>query len=301
MVGAMKLVQSFTTRAWTGGFKAVVCSNKGCSQWLSERQLTNRRVGVTMNERWYCSYRCFVSTAEERFAQLLTRGYSESNHVSRRPIGLLVLRRGWLSQEQLRIATEEQRQTGNEMGEELVRLGFLSEGQVATVRAAQRGCPVFSVLGTTLPVAVCLPPTLMNRYCMVPVHYVAATKHLLVGFVHAIEYGPLYGVEQVATCKTQPCFITAGDFRTQLQAQAQQATPEELNFDDIQSATEMGRILCSYGVLTKADRVAIARCNEYLWARLKSAGKTVDLLFKTKGGLRPALSLPSWESLGLQG
>jgi len=255
----MKLVQSIMTRSWVAGLKAVTCGNDGCSQWLSTRQLASRRVGVSMGECWYCSYRCFALAAEERFAQLLTQGFSPSNHVPRMPFGLLMLRRGWLSDEQLRIATEEQRQTGDEMGELLVRFGFVSEEQVTTARAIQWGCPVFSVSSPKLPAASCLPQTLMDCYLMTPVHYVAATRQLLVGFVQAIEYGALYGLEQVTACKAQPCFITANDFRVQQQLQLKQAIPEELKFDDVQSSGEMARILCSYGVLVSADRVAVAR------------------------------------------
>jgi hypothetical protein len=136
---------------------------------------------------------------------------------------------------------------------------------------------------------------------MMPVHYVAATRQLLVGFIHAIEYGPLYGLEQVIDCKAQPCFITASDFHLQQQAQLRQTIPEELKFDDIQSSEEMARILCSYGVLTSADRVAVARCKQYLWARLTSARKTVDLLFKTRGALRSAPSVRIGETQGIPG
>jgi hypothetical protein len=297
--GAMKLVHSITTRAWTGGFKAVICSSEGCSQWLSERQIINRRVGVMMGEHWYCSFRCFVSAAEQCMARLISQGTSQPNHISRMPIGLLLLRRGWLREEEFKKATEEQRKTGGEMGELLVSLEFVSEAQVTSVRASQWGCPVFSVSEPTIVAGVYLPPTFVNAYAMTPVHYVSATKSLLVGFVQAVEYGPLYGMEQITGCKAQPCFITASDFRAQLSAQARQTALEELKFDAIQSSAEMARIVCSYGVLVGANSVAMARCKEYLWTRLKSTAKSVDILFRINGPSQTTRFAETWNTPGI--
>ena len=62
-----------------------------------------------------------------------------------------------------------------------------------------------------------IPSTLIQIYSMIPVHYVAATNLLLVGFVHGIEYGLLYAIEQITGCKTKPCFVTPSDFQIQMQ------------------------------------------------------------------------------------
>ncbi|MDR3735512.1 MAG: hypothetical protein P4L10_08260 [Acidobacteriaceae bacterium] len=279
----MKLIQSISTRTWASGFRTVVCGSGGCSQRLSERQLANRRVGVMMGEQWYCSYRCFVSAAEKQFAQLLAQGSTSSNHLPRMPIALQVLRRGWLSNEQFKTATEEQRKTCDEMGEVLVRLGYVSEQQITAVRAAQWGRPIFSVPAPTLTAGVYVPLALIHAFAMVPVHYVAASSQLLVGFVQAIEYGVLCSLEEVNGCTAQPCFISVSDYHAQVQAQAKQSIAEELKFDDVHSSTDMARIVCSYGVLINANRVVIVRCKEYVWVRLKSAVKAVDILFKPGG------------------
>jgi hypothetical protein len=105
-----------------------------------------------------------------------------------------------------------------------------------------------------------------------------------VGFVHSVEYELLYAIEQVTGCETKPCFLTPTDFQLQMrQREEGQATDNpagEIKFDSPQTPAEIARILCTLGVEIEAEEAFIARCREYLWARLKSGAKAVDLLFK---------------------
>jgi hypothetical protein len=132
-------------------------------------------------------------------------------------------------------------------------------------------------------VAVNIPQALLRIYSMIPVHYVAATNLLLVGFVHRVEYGLLYAIEQMTGCQTRPCFVTPSDFRAQMQQREQLQEPllKEMIFERIQTPAEMARILCSASLQIEADEASFGKCMEYLWARLKSDSEAVDLLFKT--------------------
>jgi len=231
-----------------------------------------------MGEEWYCSYRCFAAAADARFAALVAERYLPCTHVPRMSLGLRLVRNGELSAEQLRTGTEVQRSAGGEIGDVLVRLGFVSEAQITAVRAAQWGCPVFAVQRVALPAMAHIPHALMRAYVMAPVHYSASANRLLVGFVQAVDYSALYGVEQLTGCKTRACFITRSEYEAQCSASDGEA--EDLLFEGITSSTEMARILCSYGVLESADEVEIARCKEHLWSRLRCRSRAVDILFR---------------------
>jgi hypothetical protein len=187
-----------------------------------------------------------------------------------------------LTIDQLREAINKQKEAGDEIGELLVRQGLLTEKQVTATRATQWGCPVFAVPDHAARVAVNIPLALLQVYSMIPVHYVAATNLLLVGFVHRVEYGLLYAVEQMTGCKTRPCFLTPSDFRIQMQQREQLQEPllKETIFEKIKTPAEMARILCSSSLEIEADEASIGKCREYLWARLKSDSEAVDLLFK---------------------
>jgi len=126
----------------------------------------------------------------------------------------------------------------------------------------------------------------MRIYSMIPVHYVVRTNLLLVGFVHNVEYGLLYAIEQITGCETKPCFVTPSDFQTQMQQQQKELersgfTPaRELKFESIQTAEEIARTLCTSGLEIEADEAFIGKCKEYLWVRLTSELQAVDLLFR---------------------
>lgn len=282
----MNLMQSIALPAWTEKFKAITASCHHCSRSLALPRHSAHKVGIKMQDNWYCSSHCFEAAAEEELATLAASRPVRSNHSSRMPLGLLMMRYGLLSTDQLKELKDEQKEAGAEIGELLVRLGSVSEKQVTAVRASQWGCPVFAAPDRGASTEIHIPSTLVRLYSLIPLHYVATTNTLLVGFVHGIEYGLLYAIEKMTGCKTQPCFITPSDFQNQVQ-QIEQVTqqcgdemPTEIKFECLQTSSEMARILCSYSVHLEADEAIVGRCKEYLWARLKGGPKEVDLLFK---------------------
>jgi len=282
----MSLLQSIALPAWTERFRVVTAQCHHCNRSLTLPHHSARKVGIKMHDFWYCSSRCFSAAAEEEFASLATSRREHAGHVSRMPLGLLLVRDGLLSSSQLKEVRDEQKEEGGEIGELLMRMGSVSEKQITAVRAAQWGCPVFTVPKRGMSIDIHIPSTFVRLYSMIPLHYVATTNLLLVGFVHGIEYGLLYAIEKITGCKTQPCFVTPSDFQNQVQHREQvkeqggDETPTEIKFESVQTSSEMARILCSYGVHMEADEATIGRCKEYLWARLKCAPKEVDLLFR---------------------
>jgi hypothetical protein len=239
-----------------------------------------------MHGSWYCSGRCFRSAAEREILRFGNSGIEAASHSSRMPLGLNLMSRGLLTAEQLKKATDEQKETGGEIGEVLVRQGSVSEKRVTEIRSAEWGCPVFTLPKHATQIGIQVPSTLIQAYSMIPVHYVPATNMLLVGFVHSIEYGLLYAVEQLTGCKTTPCFVTPTAFQIkmkqtkQLQEGSAEPPAKELHFEGIQTPAEIARILCDTGLEMESEEAFIGKCKEYVWARLKSGHKSADLLFK---------------------
>ena len=282
----MKLIPSIAMPAWITALKVITSRCGSCDRSLALRRLSARKAGIRMHGSWYCSSRCFRWAAEQEVLRLLKPATEQPAHVSRMPLGLNLINHGLLTIEQLKKATDEQKEAGGEIGELLVRQGSVSEKQVTAVRAAEWGCPVFAVPKHPMRIGINVPSTLMRIYSMIPVHYVVTTNLLLVGFVHNVEYGLLYAIEQITGCETKPCFVTPSDFQTQMQQQQKEleqpgSTPaRELKFESIQTPAEIARILCTSGVEIEADEAFIGKCKEYLWARLKSGPQAVDLLFR---------------------
>ena len=241
-----------------------------------------------MRDAWYCSSACFTSAAEAEVSELLKSGWGNGSHIARMPMGLILMSRGLLTSTQLREVTSEQKEVGGEIGDLLVRNGSVSEGQIAAVRATQWGCPLFAMPKHLARTHIRVPSTFIQLCSAVPVHLVDTAKVLLVGFVHGIDYGLLYAIEQIIGCTTQPCFVTESDFQFQMRRLAEfdkncdRSIPPEVNFDAVHTVEEIASILCSYGVDLEADEVALARCKDHLWARLSCDNRKVDLIFKTQ-------------------
>lgn len=284
----MNLVAAISKSSWIAGFKTVPCGRDKCRRWLTQRALDSRRVGVTLEDKWFCSYRCVAVALEETVTRLLSAPSRRKDFSPRMPLGLMLVSRGLLSELDLKRAHEELRRKGGELGEILIRLDLVSERQVLATRAAQWGCPIFAPTPESQHVPVKLPPTLLKLCKMVPLHYSPVSRKLLVGFVDNIEYGVLYAIEQVLGCRTHPCFIARGEMDQLMATQQERAATQEICYDDVPSTNEMTRLLCNHGVSINADQVAITRSRGYLWARFTAPDRSLDVLIHV-GESAPAL------------
>jgi hypothetical protein len=282
----MNLMNSIAAPAWLAGLKIVTTKCDHCHRSMALRNLSARKAGIKMGDRWYCGSTCFTLGAEHRLAELLATRQERNSHGPRMPLGLSLINRGLLTTAQFKAVLDMQKETGGEISEVLVRHGAVSEEQVTSVLASLWGCPVFSV-PTHMPVSgIQIPSPITRLYSAIPLHYVAATKVLLVGFVHSIEYGLLYAIEQITGCKTQPCFVTRSDFQSRMEQiklaeeQLGENLRSEVTIENVESPAEMASILCGYGVDLEAEEATIGKCMEFVWARLKGGSKGFDLLFK---------------------
>lgn len=272
----MNLIASISSSPWAAGFRHVNCAKPGCNRWLTQRHLSARPVGVTIRDAWYCSYRCAVAPLEERFRELMPTISKSSARSPRMPLGLMCVGRGWITEEQLRIAKERQQQIKGDMGAVLLGLGFASEEQITAARSSLWNCPVYTLPPRISRSGITLPSTLMQAYSAVPMQSGPSTG-LFIGFLDRVDYGLLYAVEQVTGCKTTPCFLTPTAHRAFTESHSQFAN--ELTYEDGMTAQQMTRIASQHGARVNANAVVVVRCGDYIWARLNGGSKTEDLLF----------------------
>jgi len=95
-------------------------------------------MGTRLFEQWFCSPACFEYGAQHKIVELLSaRDKQEKPPTLRMPLGLLLLSRGILSHEQLKIALDHQRVSGANFGDVVQQLGFATQQQVTAAVAAQ--------------------------------------------------------------------------------------------------------------------------------------------------------------------
>jgi len=201
------------------------------------------------------------------------------------PLGLELVARGQLTPEQLRSTTEQQQSGGLDIGELFVQNGFVTEAQVTAARATLWGCPVYNPPPRMIQTGIHIPPVLEISSLVIPMHYVAATKQLLLGFLRSVDYELMFALENMTGCTAKACFIKPSDFFLHQANAHEKDNPggeasAEMTFNNTHTAGERARILCNYGARLNADRVKITMCKNYLWARLYEGTGIFDLLFK---------------------
>src|SRR5579884_1201794 len=244
------------------------CDNPECraGETLWARVLRSRR-GTRCAGNWYCSPACLETALVDRFSLLCQPPPVPRAVQHRIPLGLLMLARGLITQEQLQAALAAQRAGGSrKVGEWLQEMGAISEQEITAALGMQWCCPVFNLRDGPLPPCVDLVPRpLLEFYRMVPVHFAAARRDLYVAFYHAVDYSALYAVEQMLRCNTRPCLVAASTMEQALEALRRQR-PETAQrvFDSYTDKAEMARISRSYVLKVSATEVRIVRCGDYI-------------------------------------
>lgn len=265
---------------------APMCANSSCAAPTLLHAITRRNRGMSVDGNWYCGPACFEQAIRGKFGELMTsQGKPVKARSSRIPLGLLLLQRGVLTAEQLRVALEQRRLTELNFGDVVQQLGFATAEQVTAAVAAQWACPVFSLGDRQLEIGVRIPRHLLELYGMLPVHYGEAERRLLIAFVSGVQHQVLYTIAHMTGCTVAPCFITAREYQWHLHSPS---TPflrdDELVFEKIVEPTEMAQITRSYVVQLAAEQIRLGKCRDYLWTRIWGRNREMDLLFRVHTG-----------------
>jgi hypothetical protein len=259
------------------------CAEPSCS--LMRR--TWRRVAwwhgsIRLQGASYCAPQCFENAALECFSAVCASTVTASKVRHRIPLGLLMLSRGQLTNSQLRTALDAQRaHRHRRLGEWLEELGFATEQQVTAALGLQWACPVLawrpsrdSACGRMLPYR------LLERFHMLPVEFVAATRMFYVAFCDGIDYTALYAIEQMLDCRTEACLIDSSSMDRELERMGHAARTGDRLFESWCDPAAMARITSGYAQQLGAGQVRIVGCGEYIWVRLKAGREVATLLFR---------------------
>jgi hypothetical protein len=197
------------------------------------------------------------------------------------PLGLLMISRGQLTNQQLRSALEEQRSNRRQrLGEWLEQLGYATEEQVTAALAHQWACPVLASKAICDPNCLrLLPYHLLEASRILPVQFVPSTRMFHLAFCDGIDYSALYAIEQMLDCRTRPCLATRSAVGQALQLIGHERHSGELLFEGWRDAAEMARITCGYVLKLGAEAVRLVSCAGFIWARLSTGPDVSNLLF----------------------
>lgn len=267
------------------------CGHAGCHNKLLMRTVPQSRVGIHVRGTWYCSVDCFVEASYEPLTALCAGRIVEMPRNPRLSLGLALLSKGFVSEMELRAATNRSEKTGEDLETALERMGVAGEKQIAAARAAQWGAPVLGLEAGGPMVSADFPRALLDSFTAVPLHYSATARRLLLGFVHRVEHSLLQSIEQVTGCRTEPCFVTRSDFEDQTSRVTSSPEYLEAVIDEPGTPERMARTLGNYALEASAREASFVRCKAWIWARLKGKHRTVDVVFALRNAGRASGSL----------
>jgi hypothetical protein len=261
------------------------CENPACRQrrifwtaWLRKNE------GLCFQGQWYCSPACFEDAARSAFFRLLPGAEERSKKHHRIPIGLLLLSRGTISDEQLKRALLLQREKGRgKIGQFLQEIQAASERDITEALAAQWGCPIYP-LGKArdfLQCASLLPLALLEAGRMLPVHYLRLQQTLFMAFVEGVDRTALYAVEQMLHLRTVPCIVSESDLSGALESFGPLASAPTAVFERPSEPMEMARTTRSYAWQVGAKDVWAARSGRFIWIRMQTEQGYKDILFQS--------------------
>jgi hypothetical protein len=270
------------------------CGEPDCSfRGRLWRRFRWRHGTIRLHGSAYCAPYCFESAVRRYFDRLCAMVVSAPPVRHRVPLGLLMISRGQLTNQQLRLALDAQRSnTRHRLGEWLKKLGFATEQQVTAALARQWACPVLTPTANSDPgSARLLPYRLLENSRMLPVQFVSSTRTFHLAFCDGIDYVTLYAIEQMLDCRTEPCLVTQSAVAQTLQQLAHQRRPGDMLFEGWREPSDLARITCGYALKLGAEDVRLVGCGSFIWARLSNGNDIANLLFHRPRNLSPAETL----------
>lgn len=257
------------------------CGLRTCPNTLFMRSVQSR-VGINVGPAWYCSPDCLAAAATMRFSAFTVSNILEMPHSPRLSIGLVMLSKGYVTDQQLRLAISESQRSGEELESVLFRLGLASERQMTAARAAQWGYPVLGQERMTQVADLDVPTTLLESCSAAALHSSIAAKRLLLGFVHRVDHSLMNSVEEMTGFRAEPCFITPTELAEQRARLTAVPRCEEVVIEDLKTSAQMGRAVAGLTVEIGAREVRFSHCRDYAWTRLTGKRRMIDVLFRIK-------------------
>jgi hypothetical protein len=261
------------------------CANPNCLTKSLLQSINHRHQGLSIDGQRYCTPECFELAVKGMVREEMnSQGRPAKARSSRLPLGLLLLQRGILTAEQLKLALAEHKASPQlNFGNVVQQLGFATEEQVTSAVAAQWACPVFTLGDKRIENELRIPRQFLELYEMIPVHYSEIDRRLVIAFVSSVQHQVLYTIGHITGCTVSACFVTAREYDSHLNSPS---TPflrdHETVFEQILEPGEMARIIREQVVKRGAERFRVGYCRDYFWSRIWCSEGVVDLLFKVQ-------------------
>jgi hypothetical protein len=260
-------VRSFELPNFAQGRVFSTCVNPGCrAGWL---RLWRNRSAPVFEGGWCCSEACMhlvVRMALER--EMEGRGSAAENHRPRLPLGLVMLERGWISNNQLRGALEAQKAAGGgRLGYWLASKQGVNAALITRALGLQWSCPVLPLeFHDPERLTQFVPRLFIDAFGALPLR-VAASKILYLGFEDRLDPALALAVERITGLRVESGVVEEPHFRS---AHARMLKARFPAVELIEAASEPA---LAHAIARALERVRpvearLARVHDCLWLRM---------------------------------
>lgn len=243
------------------------CANIDCSSgWL---HLWRSRSAPIFEEGWTCSAACTEALVDRAVRRELDgRVTGEEKHRHRIPLGLVMLKQGWISSPQLRQALDSQKAAGSgRLGQWLVRQQGVSEQLVTRALGLQWSCPVLGAeFHDPEAVAGLLPRFFLDAFGALPLR-LAAGRLLYLGFEEHPDPVLALALERMTGLRVEGGLVRESEFRS---AHTRMLNANFPAAELMEAASEPATVLAMARSVERARPAEsrLVRVHDCLWLRM---------------------------------
>ncbi|HWA94491.1 MAG TPA: hypothetical protein VG844_07800 [Terracidiphilus sp.] len=267
------------------------CSNPQCrSGWI---HLWRRRSAPIFEGGWLCSQECTEARLDWAVRRELDgRSWENRAHRHRIPLGLLMLKQGWITQAQLREALHAQRTSGTgSLGWWLVQQNAATDTQIARALALQWSSPVLTADPMeSASLTTAMPRLFVDAFNALPLR-LAAGQLLYLGFERRPDPVLALGIEQITGLRVESGIVSSSQFAPSLNHVLACEFPH-VELIEAAHAAAAARALARAIEKSQPIDARLTRVHDCLWLRmwyrrqagpLPALGEIQDLLCSISG------------------
>ncbi|MGE0039786.1 MAG: hypothetical protein AB7H88_00610 [Vicinamibacterales bacterium] len=257
------------------------CARAECGRWRPDLLVRNVRVGLHLDNRWYCSPGCVETATRRRL--------SAPRPLSLRPpaipplrLGTLLIHLGAATPALLRQAADAQRRSGLRIGAQLRAMGVVSATDVLRGLSAQAGVGYLTHLD---PSCVREAPGRLSADAVralgvVPVEADAHVQRLRVACVAPVPRVAIAALYELTRWAIEPFLVSDEHLEPLMTAYAEAAgnrTPA-IAAHTVRRVDEAAKWVARAAAAGPGVRMTEARFDPYQWVRLESEARVEDVL-----------------------
>jgi len=262
------------------------CGAPDCSMRVKVQPawLTRYR-GIQFQQNWYHEVDCLQEALLGRLYELLIPTRVPVSRAHRLPLGLLLVKRGAITPEELREGLRLQKETGTgKLGYWLRQISTLTEDQICGALSQQWACPVFPLERHVAPPIweQGVPFPLLAAAKAVPAFTTMNGQQWHVAFSDHVDHSLLYAMEEMLDCRTIACVSRESAIKECLEWLRRKSETTGIVFDTVRDPAEMAATICSYAAQLDIRTLKVVRAAGYLWVAFFRNGVRRDLLFRLR-------------------